>query len=157
MGFFFPIINSKLDSSYISQNSPYFRTHEHYIQNALSTETMFYNDNPFPHIDTFWYLCSRQLLENIVTKEEIAQNEQFLLFATMFSTFSHKVIHSIIEIFHFLTKYVQSCLLQNCRMRERVKPIPHAGKFRDMYSLSEVFWKHCGSSRIDPCDHFSVC
>ena len=34
--------------------------------------------NPFPHIDTFWRLCSRQLFENIVTKEEIAQNEQFL-------------------------------------------------------------------------------
>ena len=34
--------------------------------------------NPFPHIDAFWRLCSRQLFENIVTKEEIAQNEQFL-------------------------------------------------------------------------------
>ena len=29
--------------------------------------------NPFPHIDAFWHLCSRQLFENIVTKEEIAQ------------------------------------------------------------------------------------
>ena len=43
--------------------------------------------NLFPHIDAFWHLCSRQLFENIVTKEEIAQNEQFLLI--MFSTFSH--------------------------------------------------------------------
>ena len=30
--------------------------------------------NPFPHIDAFWSLCSRQLFENIVTKEKIAQN-----------------------------------------------------------------------------------
>ena len=35
--------------------------------------------NPFPHKDAFWCLCSRRLFENIVTKEEIAQNEQFLL------------------------------------------------------------------------------
>ena len=35
--------------------------------------------NPFPHIDAFRRLCSRQLFENIVTKEEIAQNDQFLL------------------------------------------------------------------------------
>ena len=32
--------------------------------------------NPFPHIDAFWRLCSRRLFENIVTKEEIAQNMQ---------------------------------------------------------------------------------
>ena len=36
------------------------------------------NVNPFPHIDAFWRLCSRRLFENIVTNEEIAQNEQFL-------------------------------------------------------------------------------
>ena len=34
--------------------------------------------------------------------------------------FKSYVIHSIIEIFQFLTKYVQSCLLQNCRMRESI-------------------------------------
>ena len=43
--------------------------------------------NTFPHIDAF----AAQLFENIVTIEEIAQNEQFLLFATMFSTFSHRL------------------------------------------------------------------
>ena len=31
---------------------------------------------PFPHIDAFLSLCSRRLFENIVTKQEIAQNEQ---------------------------------------------------------------------------------
>ena len=42
------------------------------------------NINPFPHIDAFWRLCSRQLFENIVTKEEIAQNVQFLLLPQCF-------------------------------------------------------------------------
>ena len=40
--------------------------------------------NPLPHIDAFWRLYSRQLFENIVTKEEIAQNEQFLLLPQCF-------------------------------------------------------------------------
>ena len=40
--------------------------------------------NPFPHIDAFWRLCSRQLFENIATKEEIAQNKQFLLLPQRF-------------------------------------------------------------------------
>ena len=38
----------------------------------------------------------------------------------MFSTFSHR-LSIVIEIVHILTKYVQSRLLQNCRMREKVK------------------------------------
>ena len=40
--------------------------------------------NPFPHIDAFWRLCSKLLFENIVTQEEIAQNEQFLLLTQCF-------------------------------------------------------------------------
>ena len=40
--------------------------------------------NPFPHIDAFWRLCSRLLFGNIVRKEEIAQNEQFLLLPQCF-------------------------------------------------------------------------
>ena len=39
--------------------------------------------NPFPHIDSFWRLCSRRLFENMLRKEEIAQNEHFV---TMIST-----------------------------------------------------------------------
>ena len=43
--------------------------------------------NPFPHIrvDVFWRLCSRRLFENIVTKEEIAQNEKFLILPQCFT------------------------------------------------------------------------
>ena len=38
-------------------------------------------------IDAFRRLCSRKLFENIVTKEEIAQNEQFLLLPQCFPLF----------------------------------------------------------------------
>ena len=78
--------------------------------------------NPFPHTEAFWCLCSRRLFENIVTKEECSK-QAFSPFATMCSTFSHRLlwIHSIIEIFYFLTKYVQSSLLQNYHVRGRVK------------------------------------
>ena len=70
-----------------------------------------------------------------MTKEEIAQNKQFLLFPQCFLLL---VIgyHSIIEIFYFLTKYVQSRLLQHCRMRERVK--------RDFWHFKrDLLDKHC--------------
>ena len=40
--------------------------------------------NSFPYIDAFWRLCNRRLFENIVTKEEIAENEQFLLLPQCF-------------------------------------------------------------------------
>ena len=40
--------------------------------------------NPFPHIDAFVRLCSRQLFENMATKEKIAQNEQFLYLSPCF-------------------------------------------------------------------------
>ena len=46
-----------------------------------NTSLMF---NPFPHIGAFWCLCSRLLFKNIVTKEEIAQNKQFLLLPQYF-------------------------------------------------------------------------
>ena len=46
--------------------------------------TISYRDFQFPHIDAFWHLCSRRLFKNIVTKEEIAQNVQFLLLPQCF-------------------------------------------------------------------------
>ena len=39
-------------------------------------------------------------------------NREISPFATIFSTFSHRL-----SIQYFLTKYVQSCLLQNCWLR----------------------------------------
>ena len=81
--------------------------------NGVSSSSR-YTLNPFPHTDAFWRLCSRQLFENsyIVAKEEIAQNKQFLLLPQCFP---------LLVIGYPLTKYVQSRLLQNCPMRERVK------------------------------------
>ena len=77
--------------------------------------------NPFPHIDAFWRLCSRWLWKHS-DKRKNCSWWAFSPFATMFSTFCHtQVIHSIMEIFYCLTKYVQSRLLQNCRTRKRVK------------------------------------
>ena len=46
-----------------------------------------HNLNPFPHIYAFWRLCSRRFFGNIVTKEEIAQNVQFLLLPQCFPLF----------------------------------------------------------------------
>ena len=82
-----------------------------------------YNINPFPHIDAFWRHCSRRLFENIVTKEEIAHNEHFLLLPQCFPllVIGYPFNYTCIEIFYFLTKYVQSRLLQKCRKRERIK------------------------------------
>ena len=49
------------------------------------------NLNPFPH--------KRRLFDNNVTKEEIAQNKQFLLLPHCFQLFQ-VIILSFIEIFH---------------------------------------------------------
>ena len=51
-----------------------FQTQPPYQWRHLKMSRINKNFNPFPHIDTFWRLCSRRLFENIVTKEEIAQN-----------------------------------------------------------------------------------
>ena len=45
------------------------------------------------------------------------------------------------EIFHVLTKYVKSRLLQKCRMRERV----------NRYINSTIFLSYHGAQFIDPC------
>ena len=75
--------------------------------------------NPFPQIDTFWRLRSRRLFENIVTKEEIALNVQFLLLPQCFVVwgkglsnhfFSHRYIscrqllkyHISLIVMHFI-------------------------------------------------------
>ena len=48
--------------------------------------------NPFPNRPWFLHVCSTSLLENTVGKGEIAHNERFLLFPTMFSTLSEKFL-----------------------------------------------------------------
>ena len=50
----------------------------HISLHVLALWFLFVWFNPFPHTNASWRLCSRRIFENIVTKEEIAQNEQFL-------------------------------------------------------------------------------
>ena len=69
--------------------------------------------------------------ENIAAKEEIAHDEQFLLLQQCFQLLVIGYPFNYLEIFHFLTKYVQSRLLQICCMWERVK---HAVIYDDAYS-----------------------
>ena len=61
-------------------------------------------------------------MKNIVTKEEIAQNVQFLLLTQCFPllVIGNPFNYGDFLYFDILTKYIQSRLLQNCRMRERV-------------------------------------
>ena len=60
--------------------------------------------------------------ENIVTKEEVAQNEQFLLLPQCFPLLVKGYPFNYRD-FLFLTKYVKSRLLQKCRMWERVNSL----------------------------------
>ena len=53
-------------------------------------------------------------------KKKLLKTSNFSFCHNVFH-FQSQVIHSIIETFYFLTKHVQSRLLQNCCMRERVK------------------------------------
>ena len=55
--------------------------------------------------------------ENIVTKGEIGQNEQFLIFPEFFQFFQW--VPSLLKIFHFFPICFQ--ILQICCMWERVK------------------------------------
>ena len=75
-------------------------------------------------MDIFWRLCSRRLFE-YSDKRRNCLKWAISPFATMFSSFSHRlVVHSIIyRDFLIFDKNVQSHLLQNCCMRERVKHI----------------------------------
>ena len=47
---------------------------------------------PFPHIDAFWRLCSRRLFENIIGNKRRNYTKRAISpFATMFSTFCHRL------------------------------------------------------------------
>ena len=79
------------------------------------------NVNPFPHIDAFWHLCSRRLFENIVTKEKIAQNVQFLFLPQCFPLLVIGYPFNYRDFFIIWQNMFKVVYLQNCRMRERVK------------------------------------
>ena len=72
----------------ISNNAPSFSINFIFLTKKSAAATLktswLHHLNPFPHINAFGRLCSRRLFENIVTKEEIAQNVQFLLLPQCF-------------------------------------------------------------------------
>ena len=68
---------------------PYIHPFKHstmHLPVKCKLNTLFDFDNfyPFTQIHTFRRLCSRQPFENMATKEEIAQCEQFLLLSPCF-------------------------------------------------------------------------
>ena len=77
---------------------------------------------PFPTYRSFLTPLELASFENIVTKDEIAQNEPFLLWPQCFQLMPVSK-PSYIKIFVFLIRCVQICLLQICCMWERVKKI----------------------------------
>ena len=81
----------------------------------VGSDVLMYSFNPFPHIDAFWRLCSRQLFENMATKEEIAQNKQFLLLSPCFQLYSIIILY-FIDILYILTDNfnVVSCRFVPC-------------------------------------------
>ena len=64
--------------------------------------------------------------------EKLLKTSNFSFCHNVFHFYS-QVVHSIIEIFFFLTKYVQSRLLQNCWMREKVK-----GLDKDLFTFQLI-------------------
>ena len=66
-----------------------------------------------------------------MTKEEIAQNKQFILLPQCFPL--------LVIGYPFFTKYVQSRLLQNCCMSERVKQLNGNEEHYGKHSPSKYF------------------
>ena len=85
-----------------------------YIFLKISATDWLYVVENVPHIDTFWRLCSRLIFENIVTKEEIAQNAQFLLLPQCFPLLFIGYPFNYREFLVF-----DKICSKNCRMRER--------------------------------------
>ena len=74
--------------------------------------------NPFPHI-RFLTTLQQTAFWKQWQKKKLHKTCNFSFCHNVFHFLSY-VIHSIMEIFYFLSKYVQSRLLQNCSMRERL-------------------------------------
>ena len=86
--------------------------------------------NPFPHTDAFRCLCSRQLFESSVAKEEFAQNNQFFLLSTCFQLYIKLLFFQLKGFFVLFPRRFQSRLLQICCMWEMVNPFPHTANMQ---------------------------
>ena len=84
----------------------------------------FQSPNPFPHIDAFWHLCSRRLFENIVTKEEIAQNKQFLLLPQCFPLLVIGCLFNIRDFYIFWQNIIKVVCCRIVVWGKGLKPLP---------------------------------
>ena len=114
--------------------------------------------NPFPLVDAFWRLCSRRLFENIVTKEEIAQNEQFLLLPQSFPLLVIGYPFNYRD-FLFVDKICSNRLQQNCHMRESVKPYPYTDTSETENFLNILHRRNCSSwaQKLLIMSNFTMC
>ena len=76
-----------------------------------------------------------------MTKEEIAQNVQFLLLTQCFPLLVIGYPFNYRDFLFFLTKYVNSRLLQNCRMRERVKQLVWFFTGGTGFNTTDLSWR----------------
>ena len=60
--------------------------------------------NPLLHRYSFSLINNRQLFENIVGKEEIARNEQFLLFPQCF-LLNQKIVSPFVNVYDILSLF----------------------------------------------------
>ena len=134
----------------------------------LSTQAVLKLLNPFSHINAIWRLCSSWLFENMVTKEESAQNKQFLLMSLCFQIYSIIVL-SFKGSFQICSGYVfkvvccrfdvcfQSRLLQIWCMWERVNacqyPFLTCWRICSRWLL-KILWK---KKKLLKMSNFSLC
>ena len=84
---------------------------------SLSIHNMGLEFYPFPHIDTFWTLCSRRLLKTAWLKEKILKTSNF----SIDHNFYNSIFNYPMFIYRDLPRRYQSRLLQIWCMWERVK------------------------------------
>ena len=88
---------------------------QNYEQFILFPKILF---NSFPDIDAFGRLCNRWLFENMATKEEIVQNEQFLLLPVcwkglrMITTFGSRKLLTLSLIRQFCSRRLWICFVK---------------------------------------------
>ena len=100
--------------------------------------------NPFPHIDTFWHLCSRKFFENMATKEETSN-----------FFFCHHVFNYCSFILRgfsvLLPRCFQSLLHKICCLWERVTLSFSLLRIHFDTCETDMFWKQGRKRTIAQC------
>ena len=101
--------------------------------------------NPFPHIDAFWRLCSRQLFENIVGKRRNCTKRAISPFATMFSTFCHRYS---IQLWRFSFFWQNMFKVVCCRIAIWGKGLMNKVE-NNPFKLADTFWCLCSRQPLN--------